>query len=113
SNYEAHIPVMWNHPKVAGITVWGYIVGKTWQNGTGIMTDAGSERPALVWLKDYIAKNPNPPCPQVGPVSTVSPVKRTTLSLAKQPVLSVKDMKGKLILGVEKNGQFIRINGQM
>jgi len=114
SNFEAHIPVMWNHPKIAGITVWGYIDGATWVKGTGILTSSGSERPAMVWLKDFIAKNPNPPCPQVGPaVSTISPVKHAAMSLAKQPALSVQDMKGKLILGIEKNGQFIRINGRM
>ncbi|MFP4242842.1 MAG: endo-1,4-beta-xylanase [Chitinispirillaceae bacterium] len=59
-NYEAHIPVMWNHPGVAGITIWGYILGSTWVEGTGLIRD-GQERPALTWLRDYINDNPNPP----------------------------------------------------
>jgi endo-1,4-beta-xylanase len=114
NDYSAQIPVMWTHPKVAGITVWGYVTGKTWVTGTGLMSDAGVERSALVWLKDYISQNLSPTAPQVGPTVGVNlaPVKHSTLSLVKQPVLAVKDNKGHLVLGVEKNGQFIRINGR-
>ncbi len=54
-NYKAHIEVMWNHPKVAGITLWGYIYGATWVNGTGIIRN-GQDRPAMTWLKDFIKK---------------------------------------------------------
>lgn len=59
-NYKAHITTMWNHPKVVGITVWGYIYGSTWVNGTGIIKD-GKERPAMTWLKEFIKGNLNPP----------------------------------------------------
>ncbi|MDO5576878.1 MAG: carbohydrate binding domain-containing protein [Fibrobacter sp.] len=59
-NYKAHITVMWNHPKVVGITVWGYILGSTWVEGTGIIRN-GQERPAMTWLKEFIKANPNPP----------------------------------------------------
>jgi len=59
-NYKNHITTMWNHPKVVGITVWGYIYGATWVNGTGIINN-GTERPALTWLKEFIKSNPNPP----------------------------------------------------
>lgn len=59
-NYKAHIPVMWNHPGVAGITIWGYIYGSTWVEGTGLIRN-GQERPALVWLKEFIKDNPDPP----------------------------------------------------
>lgn len=59
-NYKAHITTMWNHPKVVGITVWGYIYGSTWVNGTGIINN-GTERPAMTWLKDFIKSNLNPP----------------------------------------------------
>ena len=55
-NYKAHIPVMWNHPGVAGITIWGYIYGSTWVEGTGLIRN-GQERPALVWLKEFIKDN--------------------------------------------------------
>lgn len=53
--------MFWNHPKVIGVTYWGYVVGQTWQNGTGLLTIDGIERPALTWLKDFVKNNPNPP----------------------------------------------------
>jgi hypothetical protein len=53
--------MMWNHPKVAGITYWGYIVGQTWKTGTGLLNTNGTERPALTWLKDFVKGNLNPP----------------------------------------------------
>lgn len=59
-NYKAHIPVMWSHPGVAGITIWGYIYGSTWVEGTGLIRN-GQERPALTWLREFINENPDPP----------------------------------------------------
>jgi len=67
--YSKLFPVMWNHPKVAGITMWGYVVGKTWETNSGLMTDAGVERPALTWIKDYVANHKSPPVPKVGPAT--------------------------------------------
>lgn len=58
---EEQFTMFWNHPKIVGITYWGYIVGRTWRNGTGLMNQDGSERPALTWLVDYVKNNPNPP----------------------------------------------------
>ena len=46
---ENQFTMFWNHPKVVGITYLGYIVGRTWRNGTGLMTDAGARWPALRW----------------------------------------------------------------
>jgi len=67
--YSKLFPVMWNHPKVAGITMWGYVAGKTWETNSGLMTDAGVERPALTWIKDYVASHKSPPVPKVGPAT--------------------------------------------
>jgi endo-1,4-beta-xylanase len=53
--------VFWNHPKILGITYWGYIVGQTWKTGTGLLNTNGTERPALTWLKDFVKSNSNPP----------------------------------------------------
>jgi GH35 family endo-1,4-beta-xylanase len=54
-------PVMWNHPSVVGITLWGYVVGSTWVTGTGLKHPDGTHRPAMTWLLDYVRDNPNPP----------------------------------------------------
>jgi endo-1,4-beta-xylanase len=53
--------MFWNHPKVIGITFWGYVLGQTWRDGTGLLTRDGVERPALTWLKNFVKNNPNPP----------------------------------------------------
>ncbi|MGD9201470.1 MAG: endo-1,4-beta-xylanase [Chitinispirillia bacterium] len=58
---KEQFPIFWNHPKIVGITYWGYIVGKTWRGGTGLKHENGTERPALAWLKKYVKENPNPP----------------------------------------------------
>jgi endo-1,4-beta-xylanase len=46
----------WENDKINGVTYWGYIVGATWRDGTGLMTDSGSKRPALTWLLDYLKR---------------------------------------------------------
>lgn len=53
--------MFWNHPKIVGVTYWGYVVGSTWRTGTGLLNTNGTERPALTWLVDFVNKNPNPP----------------------------------------------------
>ena len=58
---QEQFTMFWNHPKIVGITYWGYVVGATWRSGTGLLNSNGTERPALSWLKDYVKNNPNPP----------------------------------------------------
>lgn len=53
--------MFWNHPKIVGVTYWGYVVGSTWRTGTGLLNTNGTERPSLTWLVDFVTKTPNPP----------------------------------------------------
>ena len=55
-NYQQHFPVMWELPYCAGVTLWGYVYGKTWttDGNSGLYKD-GVERPAMTWLKEYMA----------------------------------------------------------
>ncbi len=56
-NFQAHFPVFWNHPHVMGITIWGYVVNRTWIEGSGLIQDNGTPRPAMTWLlNNYINK---------------------------------------------------------
>ena len=57
--YQEHIPLLIETEYVKGITLWGYIYGKTWltEGNSGLIKD-GVERPALTWLKEYF-KSPN------------------------------------------------------
>jgi GH35 family endo-1,4-beta-xylanase len=55
TDYQRIFPMFWEHPAVAGITLWGYRPGH-WRTAEGayLALDNGFERPALVWLRDYL-----------------------------------------------------------
>lgn len=52
--YQQKFPVLWEHPAVKGITLWGYIEGQTWASNTHLIRSNGTERPALQWLRTYL-----------------------------------------------------------
>ena len=52
---QMHFPVFYEHPQVVGITLWGYIYGSTWREGTGLIRD-GQPRPAMTWLMEYLGR---------------------------------------------------------
>ena len=99
SVYSTLIPVAWAHPHVAGITLWGYIQGSTWIPGNGVLgptgTDTGilysgsytsnpyGERPAMTWLKQYMASQPSLSCcPAPGPFASCSTTNSPTVSIS-------------------------------
>src|SRR5512133_126576 len=53
--YKRVFPVFWEHPSVAGITLWGFRYG-LWRTSQGayLVTQTGAERPAFNWLKGYV-----------------------------------------------------------
>jgi len=55
SSYQTHFPIYWEHPSVAGITLWGYVDGQTWKTGTGILTSSRQDKQAMTWLKSYMS----------------------------------------------------------
>jgi len=57
NRYQTLFPVFWTNPAVRGITFWGYKPGM-WRADGNLLRSDGTERPALTWLKDYIAANP-------------------------------------------------------
>ncbi len=46
---------MWEADFVSGITIWGFVNGKTWRSNTGLVTSTGEERSGMKWLKKYMA----------------------------------------------------------
>lgn len=77
-HYKEQIPMMWESPYCAGITLWGWIYGKTWTNkGAGYsgLVREGKERPALTWLRQYMqtseAKNAKSPFPGMAKEASV------------------------------------------
>ena len=53
---QAQFPLFYNHSSVAGITLWGYVVGSTWVNGSGLIQSNGTPRPAMTWLMNYLGR---------------------------------------------------------
>ena len=53
---QTQFPLFYNHPSVAGITLWGYVVGSTWVNGSGLIYSNGTPRPAMTWLMNYLGR---------------------------------------------------------
>ena len=94
--YKEQIPIMWEAPYCAGVTLWGYIYGKTWTDDgkgySGIYKD-GKERLAMTWLKEYMAsdaaKNAVGPLPGTKKEASVY-IRPASLKVAKGDVLPIK-----------------------
>ncbi|MBN2444173.1 MAG: endo-1,4-beta-xylanase [Spirochaetales bacterium] len=72
--YQEKFPVLADHPSVKGITFWGYIQGSTWEEEAYLITESGSERPALTWLKNnYLLRTNATPAPAETPIPTEVP----------------------------------------
>jgi GH35 family endo-1,4-beta-xylanase len=56
ADYQWIFPIYWDHPAVKGITMWGYRPGM-WRTPQGayLVYENGAERPAMVWLQEYVA----------------------------------------------------------
>ncbi|MCB0646667.1 MAG: endo-1,4-beta-xylanase [Saprospiraceae bacterium] len=60
SEYQRIFPIFWEHPAVKGITLWGWRTGlwRTNEKAYIMGEDGTTERPALVWLREYISSFP-------------------------------------------------------
>lgn len=65
ARYKEKFPIFWENPNVKGVTLWGYVEGKTWRSGTGILNSNNTERAAMKWLKEYMATHGGEPEPTV------------------------------------------------
>jgi GH35 family endo-1,4-beta-xylanase len=66
--YQTIFPVLYGHPGVAGITLWGYVQGQIWRPDAYLITALEVKRPAFNWLKTYLSM-PLTPVP-VAPVNS-------------------------------------------
>ncbi|UII19579.1 endo-1,4-beta-xylanase [Fulvivirga ligni] len=55
--YQQKFPIFWENPNVAGVTLWGYIQGTMWESEAWLITQGGTQRPALQWLMNYVNDN--------------------------------------------------------
>ena len=91
--YKEQIPYMWEADYCAGITLWGYIYGRTWttDGNSGIIRN-GQDRPAMTWLREYMkseaAQNAKSPFPNMEKEASVY-VKPETLAASKGEPLGI------------------------
>lgn len=55
AEYQRVFPLFWTNPGIKGVTLWGYRIGH-WRTAQGayLVNADETERPALVWLRDYV-----------------------------------------------------------
>ena len=53
NRFKTLFPMLWEHPAIKGVTLWGYKQNHIWQQDAYLLRADGTERPALVWLKEY------------------------------------------------------------
>ena len=92
--YKEQIPYMWEKDYCAGITLWGYIYGATWTtDGNSGLYKNGKERPAMTWLKEYMAsdaaKNAKSPFPGMKKEASIY-VRPASLKMAKNDKMAIK-----------------------
>ena len=92
SQYQKVLPVMWEAPYCAGVTLWGYIHGSTWVGNSGLYKN-GVERPAMTWIKEYMqtdaAKNAVGPLPGAKKEASVY-IRPAALKVVRGDVLPIK-----------------------
>ena len=90
--YENIFPLMWEADYCAGVTLWGYVHGATWVSNSGLYKN-GKERPAMTWLKDYIAsdeaKTAHSPFPGMKKEASVY-IRPAALKMALNDVMPIK-----------------------
>jgi len=56
SEYQRVFPLFWEHPAIVGVTLWGWRPGLWRDTEMAYLQDTdGTERPALQWLRYYLA----------------------------------------------------------
>ena len=91
AQYQKVLPNMWELPYCAGVTLWGYVLGATWVDNSGLYRD-GAERPAMTWIKEYMqtdaAKNAVGPFPGTKKEASIY-IRPASQKVAKGDVLPI------------------------
>lgn len=107
TKYETQFPVIWSHKGVHGVTLWGYRQGEIWRTDAYLVRTNGTARPALDWLKTYVAANPGGAfCITTGGVEeekseelTVYPnPSKGQIQIESEGTFEVHDMQGRVLM---------------
>ena len=97
ANYKTYFPIFWDTRGVKGITLWGYVEGDMWQVNGYLIRANGTERPAMQWLRKYVAAPLSPTLisPLTGTGLPVNPIMTWNSSLtAKSYKLQISTNTG-------------------
>jgi GH35 family endo-1,4-beta-xylanase len=109
--YSEQIPVFWEAEYVAGVTLWGYIYGSTWlTDGNSGLIKNGSDRSAMTWLKDYMKSNKGKNTTGFGGATTAISSREASLATAAKPGFVMRNVDGRMVMGVERDGQFMEMS---
>lgn len=114
NKYKELFPVLWEHPAVRGITLWGYQEGFIWREQAYLLRKDGSERPALQWLrKEYFASSgvafariSSPPSAQFHPLGDAGVRIEVEVDEGPSPVTQVDFYNGGQFLGSDEEAPF-------
>lgn len=92
AQYKKVLPILWEAPYCAGVTLWGFIHGATWVSNSGLYKN-GVERPAMKWIKEYMqtdaAKNAVGPLPGTKKEASIY-IRPAALKVIRGAVLPIK-----------------------
>ena len=92
AQYQKVLPLMWEAPYCAGVTLWGYVHGATWVDNSGLYKN-GAERSAMTWIKEYMetdaAKTAVGPFPGTKKEASIY-IRPLALRVAKDDVLPIQ-----------------------
>ena len=92
AQYQKVLPAFWEAPYCAGVTLWGYVLGATWVDNSGLYRN-GVERPAMTWIKEYMeseaAKNAVGPLPGTKKEASIY-IRPAALKVLKDEAMLIK-----------------------
>jgi len=120
NRYQALLPVLYEHPAVAGITFWGYLQGHHWRANAYLLRSDGTERPALTWIKSYlstVATSGPTGIPTATPTATPTPGPQSAFSQIEAESFTTQSgiqtetcNEGGQDVGYIENGDYIVFN---
>lgn len=84
TRYQEIFPAIWEHPSVAGVTLWGYKEGTMWTEEAYLLNSDRSNRPAFDWMLEYITPY-NTVCEGYDPPLSISPEKAASFTVYPNP----------------------------
>lgn len=71
AKFKEQVPALYEHPAVAGITLWGYLQGQMWRADGYLIRRDGGDRAAMTWLRNYFAGETSVESTEITPMEFV------------------------------------------